>query len=165
VDSVRLRQVNLEETSMPSFRVYYLIWSDADESHPFYSNSVVVEAATRKEARRLSRAKIVKEHQKDDAWTEPDLQLVRIRELEDWELQELRKAASAKTDCWGMSIVVSGNPADGFSFYGPFPGAAEGNVWADRTRRNAEWWVARLEFPFPAPEDPCHTRRPLVSVT
>jgi len=38
-------------------------------------------------------------------------------------------------------IVVTGNIADGFTFYGPFVRAEWANEWAEDNLRNLEWWV------------------------
>ena len=37
-------------------------------------------------------------------------------------------------------IVVCGNVADGFSFYGPFIDAEAANEWADTELDNADCW-------------------------
>ena len=45
------------------------------------------------------------------------------------------------------AIVVTGNPVDGFTFYGPFPSGQEAVEWADNAGRgdcDTDWWVAPL---------------------
>lgn len=37
--------------------------------------------------------------------------------------------------------VVTGNPVDGFTFYGPFTDPEDANEWADDNLRNLDWWV------------------------
>lgn len=47
-----------------------------------------------------------------------------------------------------MWIVISGNPIDGCSFYGPFKTRDQANDWADRNVANEyDWWVTNLEEP------------------
>jgi hypothetical protein len=43
------------------------------------------------------------------------------------------------------AVIVSGNPIDGFSFYGPFLNASEANNWGDsEMNANSEWWVSDM---------------------
>ena len=46
-----------------------------------------------------------------------------------------------------MAIVITGNPGDGFVYYGPFDDAEQANAWAEDELRNAEWWVIELLNP------------------
>jgi hypothetical protein len=41
-------------------------------------------------------------------------------------------------------IVISGNPADGFGFYGPFEDPEVANDWADEQRFDWGHWVVEL---------------------
>ena len=45
----------------------------------------------------------------------------------------------------GLHIVVTGNPVDGFAFYGPFKTAEHANEEADEAFRHEEWWIAPLQ--------------------
>lgn len=46
-------------------------------------------------------------------------------------------------------IIVSGNPADGFDFFGPFTDASEANEWADGAPvlQGEAWWCVKLRLP------------------
>lgn len=44
-------------------------------------------------------------------------------------------------------IVITGNPCDGFFFYGPFDTAEQANDWADREQHGMDWWVGPLATP------------------
>lgn len=47
-----------------------------------------------------------------------------------------------------MFIVVCGNPADGYTHYGPFDDSDSANEWADQELRNADsWHVIELTKP------------------
>jgi hypothetical protein len=43
-------------------------------------------------------------------------------------------------------IVMTGDPVDGFKFYGPFDEAADAYTFGD-TCRHAAWFVVELETP------------------
>lgn len=43
-------------------------------------------------------------------------------------------------------MVCTGNPGDGFSYYGPFPGLEEAERWAD-AEVQGDWWVIELRKP------------------
>jgi hypothetical protein len=47
----------------------------------------------------------------------------------------------------GTHIVVTGNPVDGFTFYGVFKTAEDANDWAELRLNGKEWWVAALVHP------------------
>lgn len=44
-------------------------------------------------------------------------------------------------------IVVTGNPVDGFTFYGTFRTANEAGDWAADELSKEEWWTASLTDP------------------
>lgn len=44
-------------------------------------------------------------------------------------------------------IVVTGNPADGFMFFGPFMTGDDANAWADNERCTNPWWCVELGNP------------------
>jgi len=48
------------------------------------------------------------------------------------------------------SIIVAGNPVDGFKFYGPFDDTGSANEWADDNIRNEDWVVGGLIAPAAA---------------
>jgi hypothetical protein len=43
-----------------------------------------------------------------------------------------------------MFIVISGNPKDGFTHYGPFDDADQAEEWADENLKDS-YWVVPLE--------------------
>lgn len=45
-------------------------------------------------------------------------------------------------------MLVTGNPLDGITLYGPFSNGEEAFSYADRTRLT-EWWTAPLHRPDP----------------
>jgi hypothetical protein len=45
-------------------------------------------------------------------------------------------------------IVVTGSPADGFEFTGPFAGYGEASQWS--AGLGEAWWIEKLETPDPA---------------
>lgn len=47
----------------------------------------------------------------------------------------------------GMHIVITGNPVDGFSIYGPYATKDEAIAAADNANLETEWWIAPLESP------------------
>lgn len=51
------------------------------------------------------------------------------------------------------SIIVAGNPIDGFKFYGPFDDAGGANKWGDNNIRNEDWVVGGLIAPEPATDE------------
>jgi hypothetical protein len=48
-----------------------------------------------------------------------------------------------------MSIVITGNPIEGFKFYGPFATHKEAIAWANSTDYcdGAHWWITDLTKP------------------
>lgn len=42
-------------------------------------------------------------------------------------------------------IVASGNPSDGFTYYGPFINQQSAHDWATRQRFDDDWWTLPLE--------------------
>lgn len=48
-----------------------------------------------------------------------------------------------------MYLIVSGTPADGFRYYGPFPDAETANEWADHAlaTKDTDWWACDLNNP------------------
>lgn len=44
-------------------------------------------------------------------------------------------------------IVITGNPVQGFFFYGPFQSETEAVDWAEREQSDFEWWIAPLQEP------------------
>jgi hypothetical protein len=138
----------LEEANMPWFCVSYLIWSGPDECRPDYSDSLIIEAADTKAARRLSVARIAKKQGYISA-TPPIIQIVRIRQFADG--KAALRAVQEQMSGGGMCVVVTGTPADGFAFHGPFGYAQVGGDWAEREHSKDYWWIARLERPVRAP--------------
>ena len=57
-----------------------------------------------------------------------------------------RQAAASDLPSKEQSIVVVGDPASGFTFYGPFRNGSEACDWTD-TCREDYWWVAPLQVP------------------
>ncbi|MHB8509506.1 MAG: hypothetical protein ACYDGR_12795 [Candidatus Dormibacteria bacterium] len=45
------------------------------------------------------------------------------------------------------SVVVAGNPAEGFEVYGPFPDPTRAVAWAERHGLDREWWVMDMHAP------------------
>ena len=45
-----------------------------------------------------------------------------------------------------MIIVITGNPADGFSYYGPFDNIEQAAHWAEDLVQ-VDWWVVLVESP------------------
>lgn len=41
-------------------------------------------------------------------------------------------------------IICTGNPVDGFTYYGPFPSREAATEAAERTTWEGEWWIIRL---------------------
>lgn len=52
------------------------------------------------------------------------------------------------------TIIVQGNPVDGFAHYGPFPNRQSAIDWADGPNSEVtfDWWIAPL---FSVQEQPC----------
>lgn len=48
-----------------------------------------------------------------------------------------------------MFIIISGSPADGFTYYGPFESPEEGIEWAGNAFAVSDqtWWLVTLETP------------------
>lgn len=42
------------------------------------------------------------------------------------------------------ALVLTGNPVDGLSFYGPFEDALAAGDWAEAGLSGHEWWIATL---------------------
>lgn len=45
------------------------------------------------------------------------------------------------------TLLITGNPVDGFFFYGPFAVAPDAIEWAERNHSDQEWWSAPLIDP------------------
>lgn len=43
-----------------------------------------------------------------------------------------------------MWIIVTGNPVDGFEFFGIFETETEGIDWADAAFDDRDWWLASV---------------------
>ena len=43
-----------------------------------------------------------------------------------------------------MNVVVTGNPFDGLTIYGPFYDASHANEWADDYCAGEDWWVVEV---------------------
>lgn len=55
------------------------------------------------------------------------------------------KEPPTKPPLYGLVIVVSGNPVDGFYFFGPFKTGEDAIEWAERSRDGrTDWWIAPL---------------------
>lgn len=48
-------------------------------------------------------------------------------------------------------IAVTGNPVDGFFFYGPFPSPEAATEWGEREGQT-DWWITELAPPAPQQE-------------
>lgn len=46
-----------------------------------------------------------------------------------------------------MIIVITGNPVDGFGYFGPFDDVEAADAWAERQRFEESYWVHTLETP------------------
>lgn len=46
----------------------------------------------------------------------------------------------------GMHVVVSGNPFDGMTVWGPFKTGEDATLWAD-AEIDSDWWIVPLEYP------------------
>lgn len=46
-------------------------------------------------------------------------------------------------DLMGMHILITGNPVDGFSYYGPFK-TGEDAIEHGNNRHGPDWWIAPL---------------------
>jgi len=66
-------------------------------------------------------------------------------------LIETVDAAQACVLIGGQSVLVTGNPVDGFEFFGPFPYGDEATEFAESAWGGAyeTWWVAPLSNPCP----------------
>lgn len=42
-------------------------------------------------------------------------------------------------------VVVSGNPFDGLTIYGPFPYVEDAIEWADSDLRDEPWWIVKVQ--------------------
>lgn len=45
------------------------------------------------------------------------------------------------------TLVITGNPVDGFFYYGPFDNAGAAIEWAERNQDGQDWWIAPLANP------------------
>jgi hypothetical protein len=45
------------------------------------------------------------------------------------------------------TLLIVGNPVDGFDYYGPFPDADAASEWAENNRRDEVWWTTKLTTP------------------
>ena len=50
-------------------------------------------------------------------------------------------------------LVITGNPVDGFFYYGPFDSAEEAIEWASVQHDTQDWWIAPLNEPATQDED------------
>jgi hypothetical protein len=48
------------------------------------------------------------------------------------------------------TIVVAGNPVDGYRFVGPWQRPTDAARWAENRLAGATWWAANLEVPVEA---------------
>jgi hypothetical protein len=49
-----------------------------------------------------------------------------------------------------LAVVITGNPLDGFTCYGPFHNEPSAHDWAEnRQPDDGGWWVMPLEHPKP----------------
>jgi hypothetical protein len=46
-----------------------------------------------------------------------------------------------------MFIIITGNPADGFNYWGPYPTAEDASRTADRIFRSCDWWITNISDP------------------
>ncbi|MEA3639948.1 MAG: hypothetical protein VBE63_08390 [Lamprobacter sp.] len=44
-----------------------------------------------------------------------------------------------------MKLVISGDPVEGFAYYGPFQSIGDAIVWAEENLE--QWWIAPLQNP------------------
>jgi hypothetical protein len=57
----------------------------------------------------------------------------------------------AEQDLMGLHIVISGNPVDGFIYYGPFKTGVDAIAWAEANCDGTEsWCIAPLHAATPA---------------
>lgn len=50
-----------------------------------------------------------------------------------------------KHDLFGLHIIVTGNPVDGFEFFGPFKTGEDAIIFGNTDPHlTDEWWVAKL---------------------
>jgi hypothetical protein len=47
-----------------------------------------------------------------------------------------------------MFVIISGSPADGFRYFGPFEFPENGIDWAESTLSDETWWLVPLETPY-----------------
>ena len=48
----------------------------------------------------------------------------------------------------GTHIIVTGNPVDGFSFYGLYATRDEAIEAAEKAKLEDNWWIAKLDSPM-----------------
>ena len=46
-----------------------------------------------------------------------------------------------------MYVLIAGNPADGFEFYGPFDDAESAGDWGSDYCAGVDWWVVQMTDP------------------
>lgn len=46
-----------------------------------------------------------------------------------------------------MTVIVAGNPGDGFQIFGPFHSHEDGIHWAERNLKGVDWWFMIVEEP------------------
>jgi hypothetical protein len=46
-----------------------------------------------------------------------------------------------------LTVIVTGNPGDGFSILGPFNELDEAIEWAEESLRGEEWWTMKMVQP------------------
>ena len=51
---------------------------------------------------------------------------------------------SEETSSW---IVLTGNPVDGITFWGPFQTGEYANDWAQFHCRGTDWWITEVNSP------------------
>lgn len=44
-------------------------------------------------------------------------------------------------------LIVTGNPADGMEFLGPFDDSEQANDYADTYLSERDWWIVPLTYP------------------
>jgi len=50
-------------------------------------------------------------------------------------------------------LVITGNPVQGFFYYGPFDSLDAATEWAAREQDGEDWWAGPLDSPQHAGED------------
>ncbi len=53
-----------------------------------------------------------------------------------------------------MKMIITGDPIDGFRYFGPFADGNSACDWADSNVSEMNWWIAELNVPTaPADDD------------